>query len=376
MADTPLGKGLIEIGANLAPLEAGLAQAQAKTRAALGGASVGIGGTATGAGAATSSDTFAKNSESIAQSSARTQASTTRVESDTRKTADNSTKISDGASKSAVSFDKIRSTAAILVGSIAKLIDGMAQFKGAAVAVGNELGGLRDAYVSIGESQIGSSERALRGIERQRDATLRNIDAQEASANFIEKFAHWANEGAYYEAQKGIAIQAANDALETQKKLIEEQQKIREQSLTDENYKRRIALEEDKSIKATMEYKFEKEKVMLALQDVRSKKERDALVERLNILKLEYEKKMEAARLEEAERKQKIQDEKNEQLKADAEVAKRKREELDRFQQAQRESFANLQNQINSLFNTGNLEVGINRVASLVQVLIDKTERR
>jgi len=42
MADTPLGRGLIEIGANLAPLEKGLAEAQAKTRAALGGAAVGV----------------------------------------------------------------------------------------------------------------------------------------------------------------------------------------------------------------------------------------------------------------------------------------------------------------------------------------------
>ncbi len=40
--------------------------------------------------------------------------------------------------------------------------------------------------------------------------------------------------------------------------------------------------------------------------------------------------------------------------------------------QAQREQFAQLRNDINGLFNTSGLEVGINRVGALIQTLIDK----
>lgn len=58
------------------------------------------------------------------------------------------------------------------------------------------------------------------------------------------------------------------------------------------------------------------------------------------------------------------------EAQADAEdyYAQRNRAQM----QAQREQFAQLRNDINGLFNTSGLEVGINRVGALIQTLIDK----
>lgn len=61
---------------------------------------------------------------------------------------------------------------------------------------------------------------------------------------------------------------------------------------------------------------------------------------------------------------------KKQEAQADAEdyYAQRNRAMM----QAQREQFAQLRNDINGLFNTSGLEVGINRVGALIQTLIDK----
>ncbi len=85
---------------------------------------------------------------------------------------------------------------------------------------------------------------------------------------------------------------------------------------------------------------------------------------------------IEAERL--AEHK-KIDDREKAERDANQKIADEKRQAEERaakaFAEAQRAAFGQLQSQINSLFNTGNMEVGINRVAGLLQVLIDKTER-
>lgn len=70
-----------------------------------------------------------------------------------------------------------------------------------------------------------------------------------------------------------------------------------------------------------------------------------------------------------------LNERKEQEKKDNKEVADDREKKQREMMKAQMEQFASIRQQINSLFNTGNMESSINRVGDLIQVLIDKTER-
>jgi hypothetical protein len=119
----------------------------------------------------------------------------------------------------------------------------------------------------------------------------------------------------------------------------------------------------------------EKRQITEQLAKMEEGYDKDILSNRLSIIEAERlaaHKKINDQEQAEKEANQNIADEK---AKQNEQAANEARQQAKAFAEAQRAAFGQLQSQINNLFNTGNMEVGINRVAGLIQVLIDKTER-
>lgn len=404
MADTPLGKGLIEIGANLAPLEAGLAQAQAKTRAALGGATVNVGGATTGAGpaaasAATATATKAAASAFSEMSNAASQAGSA-VQDYGNKAAVAKQKIAlaDTIKNSTKGFRDLVGSITSTVGAVTGLInvgmlvvnvfwrfiESQKQAREEARKLNAQLREQGKAYTElhdqIAASDIGELFRSDFGTEDILGKELKNID------EFFSK----AQDG--LRAQNKAKLVSDEDYFKKSEELADrmlQEKASAEQRATQRQADKVKGIELESKMKLAKLIKDERLQAEIALQQELLKIEMQYAQGKIGTF--EYEQRKEMAALdkqltlqgikERLDAEKQAADEIKAQKKKDAdEIAQRQAEAARKAQadliEAQRASFAGLQNQINSLFNTGNMEVGINRVASLVQVLIDKTERR
>jgi len=399
MADTPLGRGLIEIGANLAPLEKGLAEAQAKTRAALGGAAVGGGATATG-GSTAVSGTSAIKEEAAAMNAAS--ASTTTYTSSKAKAAEQTMGLGKRISEStkgirefAASITGIAGVFTGLLGVVTLVVGGLtalyAKFsKGREEALAleksiNELRSSVNEMKKIGEggaaSILGLDESATTKQIRQVENFYTDLQTRQAELFYKEE--ERINKSDKSKKAKASELARLNDRLREDTAAAE----IKKNQELDQLYKD-AAKNRIEEVDA-----FERENLLRQAQasgderkviDMKAAEEKRKVNDQIAKEENDYVKGLLTQRLQviEAERlaeHKKIDDREKAERDANQKIADEKRQAEERaakaFAEAQRASFTQLQSQINSLFNTGNMEVGINRVAGLIQVLIDKTER-
>lgn len=160
-----------------------------------------------------------------------------------------------------------------------------------------------------------------------------------------------------------IKSELAAQLVNLQTRFDNESQKLRDQSQTtdrlrkiaEENEAARIALIQDPRKRAEAEFQNEKQRIEKQIRD-----EQDAAVQ------AELQKKLTLLGQTHAVALANIDREANEKQKADAKIAQQQAAQL-------AEQFAQLRGEINSMFNAGNIEVGINRLGSLLEVLIQKT---
>lgn len=399
MADTPLGRGLIEIGANLAPLEKGLAEAQAKTRAALGGAAVGGGATATG-GATAVSGTSAIKEEAAAMNAAS--ASTTTYTASKAKAAEQTMGLGKRISEStkgireftasitgiAGVFTGLLSVVGLVVGGFTALYAKVKQNREEAkkahddyVALTTKLHELQKVAEGGGASILGLDQDQTGNQIRQLQEFYGNLQRTQAQIADIEmKRIDKSNKS---ESAKQQEIAKLNENLklksaEIERNLNEETQKIYQQAYkkSAEEINKFEAETAIRSAKAAgderkvidLQAAEQTRQINQQIQETDNEFQQERLRKRLKVV--EEERKAEHKKIDE-----RIEKEKEADRKKREQEEKAARKALKAFEEAQKESFAKVQSQINSLFNTGNMEVGINRVAGLIQVLIDKTER-
>jgi len=145
------------------------------------------------------------------------------------------------------------------------------------------------------------------------------------------------------------ADKAAADAERTANRLAD---------LKEENEAAAIALIEDPRKKADAEYEARRKKIEDNIANETDANIRAELQNKLALLDQQHKVTLGNITKEENEKK-----------------AAQQRAQQD-FQRAMAEQFGQLRGEINSLFNTSNVEVGINRLGSLLQVLIQKTGDR
>ena len=146
-------------------------------------------------------------------------------------------------------------------------------------------------------------------------------------------------------------IQAAAE----QKKRDDETYQNRLNNLREENEAARNALITDPRQKAEAEFQSRKRKL-----------EQEIAAETDHATKVALNQKLDLLRQTHTQALANIDREAAEKQKADADVMRQQMQQVT-------EQFAQLRGEINSLFNAGNIEVGINRLGGLLEVLIQKT---
>lgn len=404
MADTPLGRGLIEIGANLAPLEKGLAEAQAKTRAALGGAAVGGGAASSGvsSGVSSAAGSIKQQAQDTNQAATATRnlAAATATASTTTKVATgtyatfNATLKSVGVSISAATAG-FRAAISSITAVVGAFTAALGIFGLVAAAISAIVNALKEQKQAQEDARVATQNANKVYTEIANNPFFKNKTDIESRIQAIDD-----------ERQRRIDMinQVYNAQLAANAKLDEDERRVKDAEAKEDAIKAvqnqekltKVALEQlnmqiDNEIQATIDAEKKKnQEIQKSLLGPRERlladhaekvaqieeaiaknanAERGAEMqqihrERLNLLQQELNKNLENIDKEEKEKADALNRSKIESQKAAKE-----------FAEAQRAAFGQLQGQINSLFNTGNMEVGINRVAGLIQVLIDKTER-
>jgi len=150
----------------------------------------------------------------------------------------------------------------------------------------------------------------------------------------------------------------ADAQYQTQKELRDRESERRDerlQNIRDENEAARIALIEDPRKRAEEEFQANKRRLEKQIAAETDQATKYALNGKMQLLEETHQQTL-----------RNIDREANEKQKADAKIAQQQAAQL-------AEQFAQLRGEINSMFNAGNIEVGINRLGSLLEVLIQKT---
>ena len=399
MADTPLGRGLIEIGANLAPLEKGLAEAQAKTRAALGGAAVGGGATTTGGATPIASQT-----ESIKQQTAAINEATNATSNLNKVKAATTTRtlsVGQSLQQATKGFREFASSITGTIGAVTGVIGVftlltsgirilMQKQEEQKRAQLEQIRAIENTRKEIKELNRVMAEGA-EGILYQQTQLDRDLEALNKFYDTVKE-----KQSQQYKYEFDLIVKSTKDKAERNKKIEDLNAKSAADSEDRENRRNadiekvtQDALKREASQRAEMLYENEVRAAQAAgderrVIDIKAAEEKRKINEKIADMEAGYDRDLLTARLSiiDAERLaelKKIDERAQTEKDANKKIADEKRQAEERaakaFAEAQRASFTQLQSQINSLFNTGNMEVGINRVAGLIQVLIDKTER-
>jgi hypothetical protein len=145
------------------------------------------------------------------------------------------------------------------------------------------------------------------------------------------------------------------DRQREEKERERERRDERLQNIRDENEAARIALIEDPRQRAEEEFQANKRRLEKEIAAETDQATKYALQGKMQLLEATHQQTL-----------RNIDREAQEERKAQNELA------AEQARQVQ-EQFAQLRGEINSLFNAGNIEVGINRLGSLLEVLIQKT---
>ena len=463
MADTPLGKGLIEIGANITPLESGLARAQTRATEYITTIASGLDTAAPTAFAAAMrpAESSLRNSATsaadianqidratgaIRQFQAAQQQQATQQVKNQRLLIDSSTgkelstvagagagasaaeavktyvsnmssattttvQVADGAkkiaenTKAAANESKFLSVGvAGMAGAVAglgralnELWKGIKGFGDGARALANDLKNIESQFRSDITASLDPISKRTQEIENQKKAALDALETERASRGIIGDIVGLVSD----EAEMKIKIQKIeNEAAAAQQRNREAQKKANEEAAKEATKKAEEAakVQEEEDAKSAEEAAKvarqayiqtldEKGKLEAEFQDeakaleekansARTEAERNSYLEAIGFLEQTKNKKI--ADIIETETKQKESNKAigGEAKEVNVEAMKEQLEMVRNFHKEQRDMIKGLRDEVNSLFNTGNMEVAAGQINSLMNVLISKTGDR
>lgn len=391
MAD-PIAKTIVEIDANIAPLQQKLEQAKSSVVAAStqmqsaadfggkggGGASKSVFASAGGASPFTGSGSeILKNAKSYAEVMAN-------AEAFIQKNSTAAKSLEGGIGGAAQQSKFLNIGVAATAGAVAavaraanELWKGIKGFSDGARAIANELRAIESQFRSDITSSLDPITARREEIEKTKQAALEQLETEKTSRGIIGDIVGLVTD----EAEQQIKIQkiqseAAAAQARLQQKAKDDAKKAEEDAAKKKKDEEVKSYQEAEKIardlyiqsldeRGQLEARFNDD--MNDLQDKREKAKSiaerrvydEAMTFRENIFQKDLKDLEEKANQEKKVNKEKAQD-----------LEKQRRD----FLKAQEEQIAGLRAQINSLFNSGNLEVGIDRVGALIQTLIDKTE--
>lgn len=395
MAD-PIAKTIVDIDANIAPLQQKLGEAKAQiasasaqmataaSSGARGGATASVAG-AGGAASAGAASPFANSSSEILRNAKSYQEVMANAEAFIQRNQQAAKALSGGMKGAADQSKFLNIGVAATAGAIAavgraadQLWKGIKGFADGSRAMAADLRAIESQFRSDITASLDPITARREEIEKTKKAALEQLETEKTSRGIIGDIVGLVTD----EAEQRIKIQkieteAAAAQVRLQKKAQDDAKKAEEEA------KKKKADEEKKGIE-------EASKVARDLQ-IQAMDERGQLEARFNDEAMELEKKRDAAKTD-AERNlyedsiqfresvflkdlKDLEERKNKEKQNNKDLEKDREKQQREFMKAQAEAFANVKQQINSLFNTGSMETSINRVADLVQVLIDKTER-
>lgn len=232
-------------------------------------------------------------------------------------------------------FGAAKAAALALVGAVQRLTLGIKEAMSSGEGLVTTFRAIEDAFRSDTTAGLDPITKRRIEIEKTKDAMLDQLRVQEQQRNILADIVALASGNAEIEAQRVKILQEAEDA---QKRLVKSAEEAAKNAAADAAKK--------------------------ANADAEAELRAFGARRRLAIAKAEDDA---AIRVEAELRANKIiEDDKR----------RRAAESIAELGRLQSEQLAQLRNDINALYSSGNLEVGIGRVASLLETLIAKTEGR
>jgi len=383
-----LAKGLIEITGNVAPLEASLKQAEGSVQASLGRmqAQVAAGGAAPGGRPQTATDQAAGMAAAAAASGRFNQ--TLGDQAAKAKAAQSGVAgLTQSITTATAGFRGIVGAVQSTIGAITAALGWIGLITTAVTFLIEKLKersrveaeGRQDLLRLAAEGAALDKQRLIdrtQGIEREirqlDDAYQKRIDdinrvynaELEAAAKLPE---------AKQQAERDAAKQRATDrAADARQQYREELDTIKRNA--DEQVRQTERTEAQKNRELEKQLMGPRERMLADYEDKKAAIE-DAMrknagnKDAANLNKIHQER----LRLLKQQLDQELKDLDDKKAKEDEATRLQARQQAEAFAEAQRAAFAGLRDEINSLYSTNQLEVGIGRVAQLMEVLISKT---
>lgn len=389
MAD-PIAKTIVEIDANIAPLQQKLEQAKssvvaASTQMQTSATSGGKGGAGAAAAAtAGPASPFANSGSEILRNAKSYAEVMANAEAFIQKNSTAAKSLEGGIGGAAQQSKFLNIGVAATAGAVAavaraanELWKGIKGFSDGARAIANELRAIESQFRSDITSSLDPITARREEIEKTKQAALEQLETEKTSRGIIGDIVGLVTDEAEQQLKiQKIQSEAAAAQARLQQKAKDDAKKAEEDAAKKKKDEEVKSYQEAEKIardlyiqsldeRGQLEARFNDD--MNDLQDKREKAKSiaerrvydEAMTFRENIFQKDLKDLEEKANQEKKVNKEKAQD-----------LEKQRRD----FLKAQEEQIAGLRAQINSLFNSGNLEVGIDRVGALIQTLIDKTE--
>lgn len=228
-------------------------------------------------------------------------------------------------------FGAAKAAALALVGAMQKLIQGIKEARSAGAEFAASMRSIEDAFRTDTSAGLDPFTRRREEIEKTKIALLEQIRIYEQQRNVVADLVALATNDAESEAKRAKII---TEAAAAQERLVR---------TTEENAKK------------------EREAATRKAQEDAASELRNSAA-RLRVARARME--------EEAEIRVQVEQEANRKIEDDR--RKRAEETSRQLMQSQQEQFAQLRNEINGLFNTNQLEIGINRLGALMEIMVQK----
>lgn len=383
----PLAKAIVEITGSVEPLKAKLSEAEAATKASAGkmAADAGGGGVGGGGGAASfGAPTAVSGANQYAQAVNNIEKGTAKAATNTKAVATASKEAGDQSKFMSIGVAATAGAVAGLGRAFNELWKGIKGFNDGARALANDLKAIEGQFRSDIVATLDPVSKRREEIEATKRAALDTLETEKQQRGIIGDIVGFFSD----EAEEKIKIQkieteaaqaqqrnikAAEDSSkkakeEAEKKAAEDTKKSEEEASKLARNLYIQSLDE----RGQMEVKFSDEVAELerkrdaAKTDAERASYQGAIDSRTKIFLNDV------AKIEEAAQREKETKERNraEELAA-KELAEAKAAAA--FEKAQGEAIRGLREEVNALFNTGSMEVGIGRLGDLMETLISKS---
>lgn len=364
----PLARAIVEITGSVEPLKAKLAEAENATKASadkMAGASGGGGGSLASPAAVQGATQYATAVGNATKATGDLATNTAKVAENTKQAGDASKFLNIGVAATAGAI-------AGLVRAADQLYKGIKGFADGSRALANDLKSIEASFRSDIISSLDPLTQRREAIEATKKAALEQLETEKQSRGIIGDIVGALTDEA--ETRTKIA-KIETEASQAQARLRGDASKKEEEDKTkgaEEASKvaRNLYIQSlDERGRLEAQYHDEVTELERKRDNAKSKAEKDSYQEAINFRGAIFKKDIEDIE----ERAKKDADIKAEAL---ADAARKRAEEAAKFLELQRETVSALRNEVNSLFNTSNVEIGIGRLGDLMEILIAKSGER